>query len=207
MPAISAGPFRRRGTVAERRRRCRRRTSASGATARDDPRPRPPAAAPRHGASRRALARPERRRLGDPRLPLRRWRDVAGAAAALHDARDAAARRGGRGQQRRAAAAWHQRDRQELAGAELCRGDVRAGPTARPGEILRDPARRHRARRQQQAERRAARQVPALPLRRHGRPAASAARPSTWGCSTCGWCSERAWAACTPGCGPGCTRR
>ena len=51
---------------------------------------------------------------------------------------------------------------------ELRRGPLRAGPAARRADALHHPARRHRPRAEQQAERRAAREVPALHLRRHG---------------------------------------
>ena len=88
--------------------------------------------------------------------------------SALHDHRHAGEERRGHGDQRRADHARHRRQRTRVPLADLRRAALRRGPTAGRDEILHHPAGRYRAREIQQAERRAAHEVPALHVHGHG---------------------------------------
>ncbi|CAA9304373.1 MAG: Homoserine O-acetyltransferase, partial [uncultured Gemmatimonadaceae bacterium] len=139
-------------------------------------------AARRRGAERRPRGRPagappRRDRLGKggrrgrrraARLPLRRRRGAPGAPHPLHHARSPAARRRGHCAQRRARAARHHRERARVPDPGLRRRAVRPRAAARHRRALRHPPRRHRHRRVEQAERRAAHALPALRVRGHG---------------------------------------
>ena len=77
--------------------------------------------------------------------------------------------------------ARHRRLRRRLPGRRLRRTAVRQGPAARRRALLHHPARQRRPRPVEQAERRAADEVPGLPLHRHG---AAAAPPGHRGART-----------------------
>ena len=97
---------------------------------------------------------------------------------ALHDARQAAARRARPGRQRGAHPARHGRQRPQLPRGPVRRRAVRQGPAARRQPLLHHPARRHRPRRLEQAERRLARAVSRnTPTRTWSRPSTSSAHP------------------------------
>ena len=73
-----------------------------------------------------------------------------------------------RGAQRGAGAARHRRRRRQPGARRVCRRAVRPGAAARCHALLHRAARRHRPRQVDQAERRPARALSALRLRRHG---------------------------------------
>ncbi len=132
-----------------------------------------------------------RGRLHDPRLHLHRGRKAAELQDALPHPRHPAPRRRRQGRQRGADPPRHRRQRRQFRHRrrrrDVRRRAFRRRPAARRQEVLHRPARQHRPRKIRQAERRRAREVPAIPLPRHGRepnsacsPKASASTISTW---------------------------
>src|SRR5476649_1942014 len=122
----------------------------------------------RSGAGGGRLSRAGRWRLRRPRFQVRLRRNAAVAQTALPDDRHATARRVRRRAQRGDDPPRHRRHRRRVSLADLRRRAVRRRPGPRRDEVLHHPARRHRPREVEQAERRHARAVSAIHVRRHG---------------------------------------
>ena len=108
--------------------------------------------------------------------------------------------------QRGADHARHHGQRRAVHPAGVCRRAVRRRATARCDEVLHRDAGWDRPRQVEQAERRAAREVSALRLSRHGRRAVSVAHAKDSASITRGSSWAPRWAECTRGFGARCIR-
>ena len=114
------------------------------------------------------LSRADRRRFHDSRFQISIRRNIAGAAHPLSDAREAGERCAGQNDKCRSHHARDNRQRRAIYSPRICRRAVWKRSAARRDEIFHRVAGRDRPRQIEQAQRRHAREIPALRLSRHG---------------------------------------
>src|SRR6266849_9651794 len=135
---------------------------------------RPKGTSLRKRGQRRGCCSPTRRVRGKE-FYVSGWGEVGGVAVALRYARQTDTQFGRARGQRRDAAAWDWREWGAIFAAAVCGGIVWGGATAGYGEVLHHFAGRDWAREIVEAERRAAREISAVRLRRYGGGASRAA--------------------------------